>query len=339
MTTSPVNMRIQNDHSELENWIPYKLVTGNGQVQCHWLNTAGKKFTEPFFDETILKCKSVNRRYSVFSSISDLLMMSEWGGSLDEVEPTAFIFHVSRCGSTLVSQMLAASNENIVLSEVPFFDDLLRLPYKDDSFDEADINKLLAAAITYYGQRRRDQECAIGEKEQSLFIKADSWHLFFYEQLRQLYPSVPFVIIYRRPDEVFRSQSKVPGMHSVPGLIEPAVFGFTAEDLAYKGPGIYLASVLDRYFMQCIKIAETDDKLLLLNYNEGPMQMIEKIAAFTNTLLSGEDLSKMKERSLYHSKQPGERFREDTINDIPDCLDKAMELYRTLDAKRIVVYS
>jgi hypothetical protein len=326
------------DSTELENWIPYKLVTANGQVQCHWLNTFGKKFTEPFFDETILKCKSADAGHFALSSVSGLTMMEEWGQSLNSVEPAAFIFHISRCGSTLVSQMLATSDENIVLAEVPFFDDLLRLPYKDGSFDEADTNKLLAAAITYYGQRRRDREGACGEKEQRLFIKADSWHLFFYEQLRQLYPSVPFVIIYRSPDEVFRSQSKAPGMHAVPGLIEPAVFGFTAEDLEYKGPGIYLASVLERYFMQCIKIAQADDKFLLLNYNEGPMQMIEKIAAFTNRSLSRQDLSKMTERSLYHSKQPGERFSEESVTHIPACLDKAMELYRILDAKRVALY-
>lgn len=327
------------DDNKLKDWIPYKLVTGNGQVQCHWLNTIGKKFTEPFFDETISKCKSANSRYFTFSSVSDLVTMEEWGQSLDTVDPAAFIFHISRCGSTLVSQMLATSDENIVLAEVPFFDDLLRLPLKENGFDEAEINKLLATAIKYYGQKRRDTGRPHEEKDKRLYVKADSWHLFFYEQLRRLYPSVPFIFIYRSPNEVFRSHGKVPGMHAVPGLIEPEVFGFTAGDLEYKGPGIYLARVLESYFRQSIKITETDDKFLLLNYNEGPLQMIEKIAAFTNTPLSRQDLSKMMERSLYHSKQPGERFSEEAATHIPACLDKAMELYRTLDAKRIAAYS
>ena len=318
------------DNSGLENWIPYKLVTGDGQLQCHWLNTCGQKFTEPFFDGTILKCRSANSRYLAFSSVSDLVMMEERRQILSTVEPTAFIFHISRCGSTLVSQMLATCDENIVLSEVPFFDDLLRLPLKEDGIEEADINKLLASAINYYGQRRTG-------KEQRLFIKTDSWHLFFYDQLRKLYPLVPFVIIYRSPDEVLRSHSKVPGMQAVAGLIEPQVFGFTDECLKYRGPGIYLAEVLESYFRECIKIVEADDNFLLLNYSEGPMRMIEKIAAFTNTRLSGQDLSKMTERSLYHSKQPGERFSEEAVSEIPGCLDKAMELYRTLDAKRVAI--
>jgi hypothetical protein len=141
------NMSVKNNSCYLgENWIPYKLVTGNGQVQCHWLNTEDNKFTEPFFDETILKCKSVNSRYFTLSSVSDLLMMEEWGQSLNTAEPAAFIFHISRCGSTLVSQMLATSEENIVLAEVPFFDDLLRLRYKDDSFDEAVSRPLISAS-------------------------------------------------------------------------------------------------------------------------------------------------------------------------------------------------
>ena len=35
------------------------------------------------------------------------------------IDPTGFIFHLARCGSTLVSQMLAALPEHIVLSEAP----------------------------------------------------------------------------------------------------------------------------------------------------------------------------------------------------------------------------
>ena len=229
--------------------------------------------------------------------------------------------------------MLATSEEHIVLSEVPFFDDILRLPYKDTHFNEAATSELLALAIKFYGQKKTGQE-------KRLFIKTDSWHLFFYKQLRQLYPSVPFIFIYRSPDEVFRSHRKKPGMQAVPGLIEPQVFGFKTEDMVYSGYGgldIYLSGVLESYFSQCLEIAAADDQFLLLNYNEGPIPMIEKIAAFTNTPLTRQDLLNMSERSLYHSKNPEERFSEDAVTGIPACLDKAMELYHKLEEKRTAI--
>jgi len=319
------------ENNKLENWLPYKLIKTGEQLQCHWLNMYGKPFTDPFFEETILNCKSVTPRRFVFSSVSDLAMMKEWAQGLSEVEPAALIFHISRCGSTLVSQMLAASEEHIVLSEVPFFDALLRLPYKDVHFNEAATSELLASAINLYGQKKTGQE-------KRLFIKTDSWHLFFYKQLRHLYPSVPFIFIYRRPDEVFRSHRKKPGMQAVPGLIEPQVFGFKTERKDYRGLDIYLSRVLESYFSQCLDIVATDDQFLLLNYNEGPMPMIEKIAAFTDTQLTRQDLLKMSDRSLYHSKNPEERFIEDMVTGIPTCLDKAMELYHKLEEKRMAIY-
>jgi hypothetical protein len=44
------------------------------------------------------------------------------------------------------------------------------------------------------------------------------------------------------------------------------------------------------------------------------------------------------ERSLYHSKKPGELFIEEAASNIPACLDKAMELYYTLEEKRKEIF-
>ena len=324
------------DDINIENWIPYKLIKADGQLQCHWLNTYGNRFTEPFFDETILKCRSTHTRNYTFSSVSDLEMPMTWAHDLNEVEPAAFIFHISRCGSTLVSQLLATSAENIVLSEVPFFDDILRLPFKEPDFKETEINSLLTTAFKYYSQEITKPTTSFGEKEKHLFIKADSWHIFFYRQLRQLYPNVPFILIYRRPDEVFRSHHKVPGMQAVPGMLEPQLFGFKAEEIGHDA-GIYLANVLTSYLSKYLEIAANDNKCLFLNYNEGPMQMIKKVAAFSNVHLSQEDLQNMEKRSHYHSKKPREHFSEETVTKVPSCLDKAMELYQILDEKRIAM--
>ena len=80
----------------------------------------------------------------------------------------------------------------------------------------------LAASIKYYGQKRTS-------KEKHLFVKTDSWHLHFYDQLRNLFPSVPFILLYRNPMEVVLSQKRQRGMQSVPGIIEPEVFGFSRQ--------------------------------------------------------------------------------------------------------------
>ncbi len=52
------------------------------------------------------------------------------------------------------------------------------------------------------------------------------------EKARKLYPQTPFILLYRQPGEVIRSQQKRRGMQSIPGLLEPEIFGFTKNEIA-----------------------------------------------------------------------------------------------------------
>jgi hypothetical protein len=313
----------------LQNWIPYKLTYTNNEVQCHWLNTFDKKFAEPFFDETIAACKGLLRLNVYRESVSDLDMMVDWSAGFKEVVvPTAIIFHVSRCGSTLISQLLGMSEENISLAEVPFFDDILRLRYKNNNYSEEDIDNLLKASLKFYGQDRSG-------KEKHLFIKTDSWHILFYKQLRKLYPDVPFILLYRSPDEVLNSHTKLRGVQAVPGLIEPELFGFEAEGISNLSLNEYTVEVLECYLKIYLKVAENDKLNLLVNYSEGIMPIMNKIASFSNVAISEADLHKMQERSGYHSKHPSKVFSEEQPNDVPGFLSKVFELYNAVEAKRL----
>ena len=230
------------DDSAIKNWIPYKLINNQGQLQCHWLNAFDVPFKEPFFDETILKLRGYDSKHALIEPVSDLSMLVEWGSDLMPVQPSAFIFHISRCGSTLISQLLSLSDQNIVLPEVPFFDDLLRLSFQDKNFPQKTSSELLELAIKFYGQKRTGNE-------RYLYIKTDSWHMFFYKQLRALYPNVPFILLYRNPVEVFSSLKRKPALHSVPGLIEPEIFGFDEQQIVTDMDS-YIQLVIEKYLQQ-----------------------------------------------------------------------------------------
>src|SRR5437016_3848077 len=228
-----------NISSALANWIPYKLFFDEGRPFCEWLYTGDEDFTEPFFDETIVKCRQFNNRGRKSTSSIDIL--PHWSNEIESVPPSAFIFHVSRCGSTLASQLLALDRTNIVLSEVPFFDTLLRSGKNIP-------RQLLKAAIAFYAP--------VKNYRKRLFIKTDSWHIFFYKQIRELYPQTPFILLYRRPDEVVRSQQKQKGMHAVPGLIEPALLGFDENEVQHMNLNEYIARVLEKYLEALLHIVE-----------------------------------------------------------------------------------
>lgn len=302
---------------ELENWIPYKLSFVDEQPRCEWLYTNDKEYTEPFFDETISICRRAGFRS--YKSVSSIEVLPQWSTGIERVQPSAFIFHVSRCGSTLASQMLAQDRTNIVLSEVPFFDSILRagnsIPYQ-----------MLLDAVAFYSP--------VKNYRKRLFIKTDSWHIFFYKQIRELYPQTPFILLYRRPDEVVRSQQKRRGMHAIPGVIEPTLFGFE-HDVRVMNQDVYLGEVLDKYFQAFIQVLNQDALAIPINYNEGPVAMVEKIAHITNTPISDEEMEKIKSRAKYHAKYPDQVFSEEAIQDpVPDFCRAAFDKYEALDKIR-----
>ncbi|HWJ90346.1 MAG TPA: hypothetical protein VNR87_04500, partial [Flavisolibacter sp.] len=178
------------------------------------------------------------------------------------------------------------------------------------------------AVLRFYGRKRTGLE-------KKLIVKTDSWHLMFYHQLRRMYPHTPFVVIIRSPDEVIRSQHKVRGMHSVPGLIEPHLLGLKEDDFSHDFDH-YMATVLERYF-SAILAMQHDPLCRVLDYNKGMELIMQYVLQDAHIQPSSEDDEKMKERLRYHSKSPNELFAgEPSMPAAPAYMSHCFELYRQL---------
>jgi len=311
----------------VKGWVPVKLFTKDEQLQCRWLYVGDKNFSEPFFDETISACRMLPENGFLHAKINTgIQKLTDKVKEAKTLEPTAFIFHISRCGSTLLSQMLGIQPSNIVLSEVPFFDDLLRYGKKHHCMTE--ILPQLKAAIGLYGVKRK-------EIHQHLFIKTDSWHIHFYKELRTLYPTVPFFLLYRKPGEVLRSQQKKRGMQSLPDIVEPEIFGFEKNIVNITDLDNYMSRVLESYFLAFDEIMQKDKLAFALNYHDGAMQMIETIASVTGTHINETEKAAMQQRAAFHAKFPGQVFSEEKPADpVPFSLKRSVELYDKIEAFR-----
>ena len=317
--------------SALLNWVPYRLATSDGSPHCRWLYTGTQSYTAPFFDDTISACMGLPENSTGFKSISSIDVLPLWADESLAVPPSAFIFHVSRCGSTLIAQLLGLSAQHIVLAETPFIDQLLRFSYTHGDNSSLVLPQALRAAIQLYGRKRRGDES-------HLFIKSDSWHLCFYERLRLLYPAVPFMLLYRSPDEVLRSQRRRRGMQAVQGVIEPEIFGFDRSVVNDWPLDDYMCKVLERYFTIMLEIADRDLHVLLVNYNEPILSIMQRIAGVTGITIDDPMLQLMQERSRYHAKYPDQVFQEPVDEDeLPAALEPVMALYHLLDAKRAAI--
>jgi hypothetical protein len=290
------------------------------------MNIGDKQFTEPFFDDTVSAIRRTSMRSS-FRSVSTPEMLLQWSEAMQNVQPAALIFHVSRCGSTLLSQMLSLDPQNIVLSEVPFLDEILRMPFNNKGWNSEKCINYLHAALKFYGQKRNNSE-------QNLFIKTDSWHVHFYDLLRKAFPKIPFILLYRNPAEVLQSQQKRPGMHAIPGVIEQQLFGFRGG--IELNPDLHLANVLASYFRQMLHIANTDPFALPFNYRDGIKNLATKIYTITGRDVSAVLEEQFESRSRYHAKEPAQPFTGDyNGKQVPAFLETAFELYRELDKRSL----
>jgi Aspartyl/Asparaginyl beta-hydroxylase len=311
-------------HQLSPEWIPFQLQKKEDTWFAKWMYLDGKQFTEPFHADSLAKCKAHPLNVASFKKESGLKEMVEAAQNIDCVSPTAFIFHVSRCGSTLLSQLLVTDERNIVLSEAPLLDDVLTLNKKQPDMPQSEIDEALEAAIQLLGRKR------IGLEER-LFIKLDSWHGVYHQILRRLYPNTPFILLYRSPEEVFYSHQKQRGIQAVPGMVDPTLFGLKPDEIIGMDLDFYLGKVIESYFESFIKIVKTDEQAFLINYNEGVENMIKQFSDITNLQFEEETLAKMTQRSHYHAKHPNQVFEEQIPTKlIPEYVKKVFLLYQQL---------
>ena len=226
------------DNNPLNHWYPVKLYPESDELICKWKYFKGIEFTDPFFNDTILRASSIEINSNRYKPVSDLSILTEWASTINAVDPTLFIFHISRCGSTLLAQALGLNNQHIVLSEVPFIDDILKQLDIDEWLTNIEYQAILKAAIILYGRK-------FNINQKKLFIKTDSWHLYYLPLFRLLYPSTPFLLLFRKPDEVLRSQQKKRGMHAVPGLIANSILEITDNTSGIVNFDAHMIKVLE----------------------------------------------------------------------------------------------
>ncbi len=312
----------------LKNWIPFRLDFHEKELTCRWLYVGDKKYTEPFFLETTARSRLFEENQKPFHAVSTLDGIIDFSENIPSLAPTAFIFHVSRCGSTLLAQLLSLDEQNIVLAEPSIFDEVLReIAFKKPEISKQKIDESLKAVVKFLGQKRTGDE-------QHFFIKLDSWHIFYYEKLRNLYPETPFIFSFRRPDEVIRSQVQESGMHAAPGVIQPAIFGFEFSEIITLERPVYVAKVLEKYFERYLEIVEKDKNTIFVNYAEGILTSLDKIEQFLNLKIKPSIKQKMVERTQFHSKRPNTVFEEKPLEDeLPDYQRKVFSMYEKLFQK------
>jgi len=206
--------RVVREKAPPAQWLPVQLFEDGDGLRVEWHHFGFARLTDPFFEQSWAKVAALPAQSLLrVQTPVDALLEFASGPS-----PDGLIFHMSRCGSTLVAQMLAELEHVTVLAEPPAFDAVLRM-HRAGRLSAEHLRGGAAALM-----RKRHAEA-----RQCVF-KLDAWHTPSWPILARLFPKTPAIFLYRDPSEVLVSQARRPGLHAIPGQLPLSLYGFAGED-------------------------------------------------------------------------------------------------------------
>ena len=251
---------------------------------------------EPFHDEYLSRCwqnTTLNQLIAPRTSLKALALCAQ---RIPRAQPAGFIFHLSRCGSTLLSGCLSELDEAVVFSESPVLTEVLVDPALSPHDKRAHVQCLIDLKAALFPGRR-------------VVVKWNAWDIFHAQLLRGAYPDVPAVGLVRDPVEILASHHAQAGRHMAgdPSLATVApVFRMSAA-----------ASVLEhrigvlRGLMQGMHALVAAHGIFCIDYRQLNAATVQQVAARFGLRCGTQGQRRIAARMLRNAKLPGLRFKPD----------------------------
>jgi hypothetical protein len=313
---------------DLKGWLPVDAVVVEGRPGLRWMEMSGVSLDEPFFQQTVERAKNRNELFTEFDALLQLKQ------SFDSVEPTGFIFHSSRCGSTLVANACRAISGSIVLSEANAIDKLIaRFITDSDGIKESLYSVFLRATVRALGQRRNGNE-------QHLFVKFACCSFAQIERIRRIWPRVPWIFLYRDPIETIVSNlaDVPPWLKDNDRRVLASIIGASPNEMSLEE---LCARTVGSLYTTAHSLA--NDNCLLLNYNQLSVPVISSVLSFFKVSPAAEELDTIARAGNMYSKDGTRTFIADAEAKQKLASDRvreaaaawAIEPYRQLEQKRL----
>lgn len=282
-------------------WIPFDLTARAGQATVEWGYMGQERFTDPFFETTVqyLLRRPYNQVFRRQAGFDHLLARA---ATYPGLPLHGLVFHMGRCGSTLIAQALATLPDSVVLSEPESLNTLLKwlaaLPVGQEDLSANALRALLSAL----GQPRRAQD-------RRLFLKAACWNITQAERFLAAFPGTPWLFLYRDPVEVLVSQRRALDPSLMMGALSQAGFPLSEEDQA--DPLAYAARVMGRALDAAQHAMARHPGGMLLHYRELPAALETRLAGHFRLDLSPADQAAFQACASRDAKYPRQAFQDD----------------------------
>ncbi len=269
----------------MRGWLPVEIILENysdlvwpglvPDASVRWMQLGNRPLSEPFFDDTVHFVR--NETDKVGELELDLASILREGKRRPSVLPNGFIFHVSRCGSTLICNALKALEHGQVVAEAR---SITRL------FMPCQVSNVPAADMRWNEECRDLAECLFslfasyrtGEPE-PIVVKFSSPNSICLPVIRKWWPDIPCLFVIRDPVEVMASNMRGGRLHyhaQLPELAN-AMCGTDArlplEDMSDED---WFARILGRYFD--VALSHRGENVKIIDYVQITRRTIGEIA-------------------------------------------------------------
>lgn len=317
---------------KLNGWLPIRMHLPGGEPFFDWCHFGDHRLRRPFFDLDVedrlkLPMNCFLRPQTPVGVLRDFAAIHEC------VRPRGFIFHMTRCGSTLLTQMLAAVPENLVLSEPFALSQVLRLRMRRPDLSDEIIAEYVGLTLNSLGQKR-------DETVDRLFVKFDGLDIIQIDTISRAFPDVPWVFVYREPVEVIVSHLRMPSPSTIPGSIGYLPEGLDFAAAAELSHENFIARMLSDICRSALNRRD-DPRGMFVNYNELP-NAFSRISDHFNGNFTAAQMESMATMASFDAKAPERRFspdsaekRHDASESVRDAAAIVAPLYDELERVRM----
>lgn len=272
--------------------IPVALSDGGRKVV--WRDVGRCPFTHSLFRWSLDEWDPEHARRP--SIETDLSLLARPDFALDTVAPSVFIFHMSRCGSSVLARVLARSPSVLVMSEVPGVNQLLRALFGEGLERRSPDAGRLRILRNFIGALARKRELP----SRYFAVKFSSWNALLLPAFRAAFPEVPCLFLHRDPAEVIVSLLHRPaGFVSDQGSVRSrGLTGLDSESLDALDRVDYIAACLQ----PLMRAASSSPGIDLLAYRDLTKDALPRLLDHLGIACDAREIPEMIEQFDFYAK-------------------------------------
>lgn len=293
MMFAPTKEAQSKETNSINAQLPLDYVVFGSRIVIQVIDARNQRPQEAFLSQTENALKKKN----------NLISLHPWDSNKpardgEFVGLAGLIFHTSRCGSTLLCNMLDKTPNCITIRESAVLNKVIH----DDSLIASDKLHLFKELVNMYVQ----YTCAFSAK---CIIKFSSHCALKLSFIMHALHGIPLIYLHRKPSEVLHSLVTKPAPWMKKTIAQQLLKSFNSDENRIQ----FVVSILEKCMTEVIRVAsnnQVDEHVNLVNYSDivnNYISTLGQISSLFNLPFTSAQIEQMNECLLFDSKTGNKR--------------------------------